>query len=65
MNSTTVSVADSVNMRSFIRSDARITMGNDEKVELLLCGQKRGEAEPEGPVWQSHRSFVSLPCQTV
>src|SRR5580704_14693841 len=48
MNSTTVSVADSVNRRSFIGgSDARIIVGDDEKVLLRLWREKRGEAEPE------------------
>src|SRR3984893_8625341 len=48
MNSTMVSVADSVNRRSFIGgSDARIIVGQDEKALLRLWQEKRGEIGPE------------------
>ena len=48
MNSTTVSVDDSVNRRSFVGgSDARIIMGDDEKALVRLWCEKRGEVEPE------------------
>ena len=48
MNSTTVSVDDSVNRRSFVGgSDARIIMGDDEKALVRLWYEKRGEVEPE------------------
>jgi len=48
MNSTTVSVADSVNRRSFIGgSDARIVMGDNEPALIRLWREKRGEIEPE------------------
>jgi predicted phage-related endonuclease len=39
---------ESVKRRSFIGgSDARIIMGDDETALLRLCGEKRGEVEPE------------------
>src|SRR5271168_5163992 len=48
MNSTTVSVADSVNRRCFIGgSDAPTIMGDDEAALLRLWRQKRGEVEPK------------------
>jgi predicted phage-related endonuclease len=48
MNKQILSLADSVNRRSFVGgSDARIIMGSDEAALIRLWREKRGEAEPE------------------
>ena len=55
----------SADRRYFIGgSDARIIMGNDEAALLRLWREKRGEAEPRGPLRQPHRPARRSPPRT-